>query len=78
MEVFRVLEPGPLTTVQDLPGRAGYWQVGVPPSGPMDDVSPRLVNRAVGNPEGAPALECTAGPWSRAVRRVTSSAPRPQ
>ena len=27
--------PGVLTTVQDWPGRTGYWQVGVPPSGPM-------------------------------------------
>ncbi|MER6940100.1 biotin carboxylase N-terminal domain-containing protein, partial [Nocardioides sp. NPDC000441] len=27
-----VLDPGVLTTVQDLPGRVGYWQVGVPPS----------------------------------------------
>ncbi|UWW08514.1 5-oxoprolinase/urea amidolyase family protein [Mycolicibacterium brumae] len=47
------------TTVQDWPGRTGYWQVGVPPSGPMDDVSFRLANIAVGNPEGAPALETT-------------------
>src|SRR4029077_8125361 len=26
-----VLEPGGETTVQDLPGRLGYWEVGVPP-----------------------------------------------
>jgi urea carboxylase len=32
----------------------------VPPSGPMDEVSLREANLAVGNPEGAPALECTA------------------
>ena len=34
---------GTQTTVQDYPGRLGYWDVGVPPSGPMDDagVSPR-------------------------------------
>ncbi len=31
-----VLEPGTHTTVQDYPGRVGYWEVGVPPSGPMD------------------------------------------
>ena len=31
-----VLEPGTQTTVQDWPGRIGYWDVGVPPSGPMD------------------------------------------
>ena len=57
---IEVLEPGAMTTVQDWPGRLGYWQVGVPPSGPMDEVSLREVNLAVGNPEGAPALECTA------------------
>ncbi|MCW2934520.1 MAG: Urea carboxylase, partial [Actinomycetia bacterium] len=63
---IEVLEPGALTTVQDWPGRLGYWQVGVPPSGPMDEVSLREANLAVGNPEGAPALECTAkGPRLR-------------
>jgi urea carboxylase len=61
-----VLQPGALTTVQDWPGRLGYWQVGVPPSGPMDEASLREANLAVGNPEGAPALECTAtGPSLR-------------
>ena len=61
-----VLEPGALTTVQDWPGRLGYWQVGVPPSGPMDEVSLREANLAVGNPEGAPALEITStGPTLR-------------
>lgn len=63
---IEVASPGTLTTIQDWPGRTGYWQVGVPPSGPMDDVSLREVNLAVGNPEGAPALECTAtGPSLR-------------
>jgi urea carboxylase len=82
-----VLEGGTLTTVQDWPGRLGYWQVGVPPSGPMDEVSLREANLAVGNPEGAPALECTAtGPALRfshdtliclggAVSEATLSAP---
>ena len=57
---------GTLTTVQDWPGRLGLWQVGVPPSGPMDDRSFRLGNLALGNPEGAPGLECTAdGPALR-------------
>ena len=61
-----VLEAGAMTTVQDLPGRVGYWQVGVPPSGPMDPVSLREANLAVGNPEGAPGLEVTAtGPTLR-------------
>ncbi|MBM7457567.1 5-oxoprolinase/urea amidolyase family protein [Rhodococcus coprophilus] len=58
--------PGMLTTVQDYPGRTGYWQVGVPPSGPMDDLSFRLGNVALGNSEGAPGLETTmAGPALR-------------
>ncbi|WP_084522784.1 5-oxoprolinase/urea amidolyase family protein [Nocardia inohanensis] len=56
-----VLRPGMQTTVQDWPGRVGYWHVGVPPSGPMDDLSFRLGNRALGNAEGAAGLECTLG-----------------
>ncbi|QKT06425.1 5-oxoprolinase/urea amidolyase family protein [Gordonia sp. X0973] len=61
-----VLRAGPQTTVQDWPGRVGYWKVGVPPSGPMDDLSFRLANRAVGNAESAPGLEAVlAGPSLR-------------
>ncbi|MET8763474.1 urea carboxylase [Lentzea sp. NPDC004782] len=61
-----VLVPGTMTTVQDLPGRVGYWQVGVPPSGPFDAVSLREANLAVGNPAAAPGLEITAsGPILR-------------
>ncbi|MEY9775632.1 urea carboxylase [Arthrobacter sp. MW3 TE3886] len=54
-----VERPGLQTSVQDWPGRAGLWQVGVPPSGPMDDLSFRLGNQALGNSEGAPGLEFT-------------------
>jgi urea carboxylase len=54
-----VLRGGTMTTVQDHPGRIGLWNVGIPPSGPMDDLSFTLANTAVGNPAGAPALECT-------------------
>ncbi|KQP57138.1 urea carboxylase [Agreia sp. Leaf283] len=61
-----VLDAGAMTTVQDMPGRTGYWQVGVPPSGPMDAVSFSEANLAVGNPAGAPGLEITAtGPTLR-------------
>jgi urea carboxylase len=61
-----VLSPGTSTSVQDWPGRLGYWHVGVPPSGPMDDLAFRLANRLVGNPAGAPGLECTlVGPTLR-------------
>ena len=31
-----------------IPGRTGYWDIGVPPSGPMDHLSFRLANRIVG------------------------------
>ncbi|HEX8055157.1 MAG TPA: urea carboxylase, partial [Novosphingobium sp.] len=57
---IRVLAGGPSTTVQDYPGRTGYWDVGVPPSGPMDALSFRLGNRLLGNDEGAAGLEFTA------------------
>ena len=54
-----VLEAGMQTTVQDFPGRVGYWHVGVPPSGPMDALSFRLGNQRLGNPTRAAGLECT-------------------
>jgi urea carboxylase len=61
-----VLEGGTQTTVQDYPGRMGYWDVGVPPSGPMDGRSFRLANRLVGNPDSASGLELTVqGPSLR-------------
>ncbi|MFE5507272.1 urea carboxylase [Amycolatopsis japonica] len=56
---IEVLRGGTMTTVQDWPGRLGFWHVGVPPNGPMDELSLRLGNRALGNPEGAAGLECT-------------------
>ncbi len=60
---FEVLAAGVQTTVQDWPGRLGYWDVGVPPSGPMDSLALRLANRLVGNEPGTAALEITvAGP----------------
>jgi urea carboxylase len=56
---IEVVRAGTMTTVQDWPGRTGMWHVGVPPCGPMDDLAFRLGNRVLGNPEGAPGLECT-------------------
>tara|TARA_R110001583_G_scaffold67037_2_gene192163 strand:- start:20135 stop:23737 length:3603 start_codon:yes stop_codon:yes gene_type:complete len=57
---------GTQTTVQDWPARLGYWAVGVPPSGPMDDRALRLGNRLLGNDQGAAALEITmSGPIIR-------------
>jgi urea carboxylase len=54
-----VVSPGAQSSIQDYPGRVGFWDVGVPPSGPMDALSFRLANRLVGNADGAPALEMT-------------------
>lgn len=63
---FEVLSAGTQTTVQDFPGRLGYWAVGVPPSGPMDSRALRLGNHLLGNDEGAAALEITmSGPLLR-------------
>jgi urea carboxylase len=56
---IEVLSAGTFTLIVDYPGRIGYWDVGIPPSGPMDGRSFRLANRIVGNPESAPGLECT-------------------
>ncbi|WNM32862.1 urea carboxylase [Streptomyces sp. Li-HN-5-11] len=69
---IEVVRPGTLTTVQDWPGRTGLWHVGVPPCGPMDDLSFRLGNEALGNDEGAPGLECTLhGPALRFTHPTT-------
>ena len=53
-----VLNPGLLTTVQDL-GRVGYQQFGVSVSGVMDPRATALANILVGNPDGEAVLECT-------------------
>jgi KipI family sensor histidine kinase inhibitor len=53
-----VVDPGPLTTVQDR-GRPGRAAEGVPPSGAADVVSASLANRLVGNPGDAAVLEST-------------------
>ncbi|KAI0547076.1 urea carboxylase [Xylaria curta] len=60
INAIEVLDPGSSTAVQDYPGRMGYWHIGIPPSGPMDDYSFRLANILVGNEEGAAGLECIA------------------
>ncbi len=56
--MIEVLKPGLETSIQDYPGRYGYWNLGFPPSGPMDSWSFRLANLLVGNEPGAAGLEC--------------------
>lgn len=56
--MIKILKAGLETSVQDYPGRIGYWNQGFPPSGPMDSWSFRLANVLVGNAPGAAGLEC--------------------
>ncbi|MEC8621323.1 MAG: urea carboxylase [Pseudomonadota bacterium] len=58
---LEVIRPGLEMTVQSYPGRQGYWDVGVPPSGPMDDLSFQLGNRLLDNPSDAAGLEMVLG-----------------
>jgi biotin-dependent carboxylase-like uncharacterized protein len=56
--MLKVIEPGLLTTVQDL-GRFGWYHIGMPPSGAMDSFAFRVANLLVGNTEDAAGLEIT-------------------
>lgn len=58
MGKIKIINPGLLTTVQDL-GRYGYQQFGVSVSGAMDYVATRLANILVGNGENESLLEIT-------------------
>ena len=55
--MIEVIVPGLETSIQDYPGRIGFWNQGFPPSGPMDSWSFRLANLLVGNDAGAAGLE---------------------
>ena len=69
-KIFEVIQPGPLTTIQDR-GRSGYQQFGVPTSGAVDNYAYRIGNLLVGNAEEAAALEITLlGCQLRALREI--------
>lgn len=53
---IEVRKPGLSTTIQDT-GRSGYYDVGIPPSGALDQFSIAAANRLVGNPHDVAALE---------------------
>jgi len=55
--MLEVLQAGLETSIQDYPGRIGFWNQGFPPSGPLDSWSFRLANLLVGNEAGAAGLE---------------------
>lgn len=68
MSALTVLEPGPLTLVQDI-GRPGLARLGVGASGVFDRGAAALANRLVGNPPEAAVLEVLVGgvalrPWA--------------
>ncbi|NKX86864.1 5-oxoprolinase subunit C family protein [Nocardia coubleae] len=65
---IEIIEPGLATTVQDL-GRSGSYNVGIPPSGALDQFSARVANLLVGNPETAALLEA---PYLAPKLRVTA------
>lgn len=58
--VIEILDPGPLTLMQDL-GRPGLGDIAVSDSGAFDRAAHRLANRIVGNPESAATLEAIGG-----------------
>ncbi|HML06704.1 MAG TPA: biotin-dependent carboxyltransferase family protein [Xanthobacteraceae bacterium] len=55
---IEVVKPGLATSVQDA-GRPGYYKIGIPLSGALDQYALRAANLLVGNEEGAAVLEAT-------------------
>ncbi|QJQ03112.1 allophanate hydrolase [Herbaspirillum rubrisubalbicans] len=55
---IKVKQPGLATSVQDG-GREGYYHLGIPPSGALDQYALRAANLLVGNAATSSALECT-------------------
>ena len=53
---IEVIKPGLATSVQDA-GRVGYYNLGIPLSGALDQYALRVANLLVGNDEGAAVLE---------------------
>ncbi len=77
--MLEVIQPGSLTTVQDL-GRPGYRHLGIPLGGALDRPALSVGNYLVGNPGGAAAIEITTGTTARFIFRrdtafVLSGAP---
>ena len=55
---IEVIKPGLATSVQDA-GRPGYYNIGIPLSGALDQYALRAANLLVGNDIGAAVLEAT-------------------
>jgi len=79
---IEVQKPGLATSVQDT-GRRGYYHVGIPPSGSLDQFSSQAANLLVGNAKDTAVLECTLlGPQllfrTRALVAVTGAEMTPK
>lgn len=76
-----VRQGGLQTIVVDWPGRVGQWGMGIPPSGPADDLAFRMGNRLLGNRTEAAGLEVQfVGPtleFRTAAEFCVSGAPTP-
>ncbi len=57
-DIFKILEPGAYTTVQDE-GRFGWQRFGVPPAGILDSFAGTVANMLVGNTVNSALLELT-------------------
>lgn len=56
---IEVVDGGVQTSIQDYPARLKYWDIGVPPSGAMDNLNFRLGNAILGNEVGVAGFEFT-------------------
>ncbi len=73
VEIFEILSPGALTSVQDL-GRYGYGRFGVAPSGALDAFALRTGNLLVGNRQDQAGLESMLlGPKIRVLADIVVS-----
>ncbi|NCO14348.1 MAG: urea carboxylase [Thiomicrospira sp.] len=66
-----VTNPGTHSMLVSYPGRVGFWDIGVPPSGPMDALSHQLANRCLNNPTDAATIEMTVSGVSLTFDRDT-------
>ncbi len=67
--MIEVIQPGLLTTVQDM-GRHGFENYGMPPSGVLDPFLAAVANKLVGNTPETPLLEfALVGPTLKFLRK---------
>ena len=57
--IIEVIKPGLATSVQDT-GRQGYYHLGIPPSGALDQYALAAANLLVGNAADAAVYACAA------------------